>query len=365
MHDPLEERLARAYLAAVGRPELDLAVHPTDEMLGYLEQHETRPGRLATYLRTGREALAVVRGVLARTGRSEPGRMLDFACGCGRSTRWFSDAFGAGAITASDIDPVATAWVGERFGARPLVSATDPDAVELGGLYDLIWVGSLFSHLPPATFGRWLARLWDVLSPGGALLFSTHGPGVLAGVDAGEQGFGYAGASETERLGEDEYGTAVVTEETVRRVASEAGVPHLHRMARDIWDIQDVYVARRADAGELEGHANTPLVRGAIERAEVRDGAHVWVGGFAQVPAAAGPVREVRLVIDGTDTGPAQLGEPTEVPLRSPGGAPWLATPWYNEGDAAWLEPGAHALCALAVDAAGGEHCFDVTALER
>jgi SAM-dependent methyltransferase len=78
-------------------------------------------------------------------------------------------------ITACDIDPEAVRFLAQEFGARPLLSTDDFAHITFPAKYEVIWAGSLFTHLPAAQ-GRFLLDLLTAqLRPGGLLLFSTQG----------------------------------------------------------------------------------------------------------------------------------------------------------------------------------------------
>ncbi len=105
-----------------------------------------------------------------------------------------------------------------EFGVKSQVSANRPEDLSITGRYDFIFVLSLFSHLPDATFGPWLSALYNLLEPGGSLLFTTHGEAALNlhrehfGLNFDqEMGFGYRPESDQQDLAASEYGTAVVT----------------------------------------------------------------------------------------------------------------------------------------------------------
>ena len=101
----------------------------------------------------------------------------------------------------------AVAFVRDALGVQALLSAADPAQFEPGRRFDLIWVASLFSHLPEALFHAWLARLAALLTPRGVLAFSVRDLGHWSGA-APAQGFVYARESENADLDGDIYGTA-------------------------------------------------------------------------------------------------------------------------------------------------------------
>jgi hypothetical protein len=67
----------------------------------------------------------------------------------------------------------------EEFGAEPLVSSFDLAGLKFPRAYDLIWAGSLFTHLTPADGRAFLRVLAGALTLRGVLVFSTQGPSCL------------------------------------------------------------------------------------------------------------------------------------------------------------------------------------------
>ena len=105
--------------------------------------------------------------------------VMDFASGYGRLTRLLEQRLKPEQIWVSDIYADAMAWQAKAFGVNTVVSAPDPDAVTHAGTHDIVFVGSLFSHLPSGLFERWLERLHRMVAPGGVLAFSVHDMGFL------------------------------------------------------------------------------------------------------------------------------------------------------------------------------------------
>ena len=116
--------------------------------------------------------------------------------------------------------------------------------------YDLVFVLSLFSHLPRGSWGRWLSVLWDAVAPGGLLVFSTHGVEAArrAGVTLDGEGYFFAASSESNAIDAQEYGTTFTDEDFVRaRVAELAGEPaQTYLSAQWFWNHQDAWVLQRA-----------------------------------------------------------------------------------------------------------------------
>lgn len=143
-------------------------IAPDDEMFGGNEEH---------YFDVGESALRCIQRGLAAAGAS-PGsvrRILDLPCGHGRVLRFLRAAFPGAQLTACDLNREGVAFCARTFGAEPVVSETSPADVSLPGGYDLIWCGSLLTHLPLSACRDFLRLFRRALSARGVLVVTLHG----------------------------------------------------------------------------------------------------------------------------------------------------------------------------------------------
>lgn len=226
-------------------------IDPQDDVYRYFTGHGTWSSPLRDYLSDGWRTLSELMLLLEAVDRPllKMDRVLEFAAGHGRFTRHLVKALGAERVTVSDVVPGAVAFSQEAFGVRGFVSSAQPEAVQWPARYDLVFVLSLFSHLPRASWGRWLARLWDAVAPGGLLVFSTHGAEAVAraGVALDEAGFFFTASSESSAIDAQEYGTAFTSEAFVRaQVSALPQPPETVRLTPTwFWNHQDAWVLRR------------------------------------------------------------------------------------------------------------------------
>ncbi len=153
-------------------PGVNGRVHCGDTML-YDESEEA----IANYLRAGQSALDNIEKALAASGKSfsDVGACLDFGCGYGRVLRQLTERIEFGKITASDVVEEGVQFCASEFGARPLLSSWNVADLRLG-IYDLIWSGSVFTHLDVSSCETLFSKLGQALMPsGGVLVFSFHG----------------------------------------------------------------------------------------------------------------------------------------------------------------------------------------------
>lgn len=187
-------------------PGIPGRVHDNDLML-----FDDSRASVENYLRAGRSAVDIVEAALVEAGRSYEATTscLDFGCGHGRVLRLLCQRIPADRVTACDVDKEGVRFCAAEFGVQPLVSKWDIREIPLGS-YDLIWSGSVFTHLDVANCDILLERLGRSLLPGGLLVFSMHG----------EYSLGHL-----EHLYEQEYGHEA---ETIRREVGDEGISFRH-----------------------------------------------------------------------------------------------------------------------------------------
>lgn len=249
-----DERLAETLAAHCPDLEgdtLDTGIHADCQMLAHsLRAHGDANLAVSQYFAVALQQYQIVRQLIERLF-DQPGRIefLDFACGHGRLLRFLVHSLPPEHIHAAEILPDAVEWVGERYGVNVSRSASAPEDFEPGHCFDMIWVASLFSHLPDDLFGRWLERLGDLLTDQGALCFSVHDEAILPSeLTMPDSGLFYIKGSENADLDPAIYGTTYVTptyvEKTVRRHFGRD--VSLHRLPRLLAHEQDVYVLTRS-----------------------------------------------------------------------------------------------------------------------
>jgi SAM-dependent methyltransferase len=132
------------------------------------------------YLRMGRNGLDCIRLAMATAEKSAVESVLDMGCGYGRVLRWIRAEFPDARLGACDIDQAGVDFCAATFGAHPIYGQDDPADVEFDTPYDLIWSGSLFTHLPPHQWDGFLALFERALAPSGLAVFTTHGRRIAA-----------------------------------------------------------------------------------------------------------------------------------------------------------------------------------------
>ena len=131
-------------------------------------------GNADHYFGVGASALANIRRAVT-AGNVDVRHILDFGCGAGRVTRWLSAAFPEAKIDACDVRKQDVEFVASKWGARTWVSETEVETVSVPSAYDLIWVGSVFTHLPATKSIALFRKMTSWLNPDGVLILTTHG----------------------------------------------------------------------------------------------------------------------------------------------------------------------------------------------
>jgi SAM-dependent methyltransferase len=187
----------------------DLA--PADHMFG---------ANLPHYFGVGRSALNCIDLAARCAGRQKAfATILDFACGSGRVTRWLRAAFPDAAITVADVREDGVEFCKRAFAADGFLSSPDFGAIDHSGRYDLIWVGSLFTHISEEDTRILLDKLTSWLEPHGLLVATFQGRTTILNqlsrkarytspekfmklmADAHAKGFGYVDYDGQEGLG--------------------------------------------------------------------------------------------------------------------------------------------------------------------
>jgi len=141
-------------------------VSPRDHM------YKTDP---SAYMFIGQQALRAIRLALAAAAKVSVESFLDMASGHGRVLRFVKAEYPGARLAACDIDHEAVDFCARTFGATPIYGRAEPRELDARETFDLIWCGSLFTHLDRPLWERYLAYFESVLTVGGVLVVTTQG----------------------------------------------------------------------------------------------------------------------------------------------------------------------------------------------
>jgi SAM-dependent methyltransferase len=221
------------------------------------------PGKGRHYLSIGLTSLHCINAALDHA--PNPVRtILVFPSGHGRILRFLKVRFPRATICASDIKRETVEFCRREFHVAGIVSSDDFSKVSLPGPFDLIWSGSLLTHLNESQSKELLRLYYRNLAPGGLCVFTTQGSTPAAWLRSGaetynlteaarrkilsefdDRGYGYAhyevGPGYDGSAGPS-YGISLATRTRVVEMAAAAGDWTLSSFFERAWsDQQDVY----------------------------------------------------------------------------------------------------------------------------
>ncbi|MFN6273911.1 MAG: methyltransferase [Microcystis sp.] len=258
-----------------------------DEMYTYLLNlyHGNNGQAILEYLSTGQQSMNVIKQICewGFHGFQNISTFLDFASGYGRLTRFLVQELSPEKIWIADIYTNAVKFQEEQFGVHCITSVNSPTEFNVDMKYDCIFVGSLFSHLPPESFFEWLRKLYDLLSSNGILIFSVHDSAVSPdNLQIGEEGFLFLQHSESATLDKNEYGTMYVNEFFVgEAIKSVTGNSNFFRKPRGLWGFQDIYIVGKNSSNRFEDLNISSGSMGYLDRCYVTEEKELIFEGWA------------------------------------------------------------------------------------
>lgn len=211
-------------------------------------------GNARHYLECGASALDCILASLrcaAAPGSTAPSAaaILDFGGGAGRVMRWLGAAFPGASLSLCDLHPELLAFAQRAFGCETWLSSPDFERLQAPRQYNLIWVGSVFTHLPAPAAVRLLRKLTEWLAEGGVLVASFCGRYALSRQDSGSfryiddpawrrirDGCGGSGYGYADYPGQAGFGIAVASPAWLMREAARLGEVRIVAFSEKAWD---------------------------------------------------------------------------------------------------------------------------------
>ena len=228
---------------------VNCVIDPRDEIYRFFATHPLAANPIREYLADGWRTLSELMVVMESVDRAltRSRSVLEFASGFGRFTRHLARIL-PGRVTVSDLQPGSVEFARAQFGVQGFYSSADPSRLVIPGEYDVVFVLSMFTHLPPKRWTEWLRALYAAVAPGGVLVFSVHNEarGSELGISFDAEGAHFIASSESTALGADAYGTTFTTRPFVERQVATA-LPGRAVPYRELafWDGQDAVVVER------------------------------------------------------------------------------------------------------------------------
>lgn len=225
------------------------------------------------YFDLGRRALELIHFSSQLCDKPHYPEILDLPCGHGRVLRWLRAHYHYARITACDLERDGVDFCAQEFGAIPVYSQIDLRQVKFERPFDLIWVGSLLTHLPEQ---KWLHALDNLIrwtAECGVLVFSVQGrtvpsllvrgrrnvaenidkPALIA--EFARRGFAYQRYFES--TPEEDYGLAVTSPEWLMRVLQRYPDVIMRAYLEEAWGMQDIVILYKK-AGHFEPILGVP-----------------------------------------------------------------------------------------------------------
>ncbi len=213
------------------------------------------------YLQVGLSALKCVEAAIKQSNCNEVKYVLDMPCGYGRVLRFLQPFFPNAEFSACDLNMHAVDFCKREFGVEGIYSKADLTSLNLGKQFDLIWCGSLATHLSSMQTEALLEFFYRHLYVGGILIFSMHGKKMLANMQSGafkyaltekriekivseveEIGYGYANYKTTKN-----YGISAATYSWMKNALEKAGSWRNLYLQETAWDNHhDIYSVVKA-----------------------------------------------------------------------------------------------------------------------
>lgn len=108
-------------------------------------------------------------------GRDTPTRILDFGCGVGDASAVLANQFVGASVVGVDVAAPAVEAAQRRIGSDDIAFGT-LDMLEEAKPFDLCYVNGAFHHIPVDERAAVMARLYQVLRPGGTLAVFENSP---------------------------------------------------------------------------------------------------------------------------------------------------------------------------------------------
>lgn len=233
---------------------VDRTISPRDTMIV--------PGREEQYFDIGRRALEWVQFASILCDKPHFPQILDFGSSYARVLRWLRPQHHYAELTACDLEPEAVEFCARHWGARPVLSNRDPSRVAFDRKFDLIWCGSVLTHLDPKSWLATFDALVDATAECGVIILTLQGrffasalanrqPYIADDVDKAalladfrRDGFAYQPYFNRH---EHDYGIALTSPEWIGRLLQRRPNLILRSYVEEAWGMQDVLILYKTE----------------------------------------------------------------------------------------------------------------------
>ena len=240
-------------------PLIAYRVNPTSaeitpiNIIGPIAEHDSmlHGAHAAHYFTVGEEAIQLIQRL--RPGLPANAAILDLPCGYGRVLRHLQRRFPDAWLACCDIDREAVDFCSANFGATGFYSNEECE-LHFDRQFDLVWCGSLITHFSRDKTQKILDEMCKLLTPGGALIATTHGDSVGDKIKTSGKGrskmvkewqaSGYGYADYPEQSG---YGMSVISRDWVEKFFANHPSADLSEYIELGWDNHhDVFAVKHS-----------------------------------------------------------------------------------------------------------------------
>ena len=224
-----------------------------DFILWFLLDHagfaQNKAGAIDYYFSNGRRSAERLNSIIGEHLARPSPSILEFASGYGCVTRHLPALMPTSSIVACDIHDEAVSFIDDEIGVDAISSVSVPEDFDAKEKFDVVFALSFFTHMPDATWQRWLNTLGRCLKPGGLLVFTANGhkavPNFPKGTEVDEDGYFFLEHSEQSDLSPKEYGSTIALFPYIHRQLQKTRFLDLVKFEEAFWyETQDVYVLR-------------------------------------------------------------------------------------------------------------------------
>jgi SAM-dependent methyltransferase len=228
-------------------------ISPDDDMFLGNREH---------YFHVGESAIECIMSAIFSTGKDpkEIKNILDLPCGYGRVLRYLKATFPEASLTACDIGNNAVDFCTQTMGSFPVYSRKEIKQVFIDRNFDLIWVGSLFTHLDLIRWDDFIEFFSSKLNPDGLLVISFHGPSIVQNIINGTNTYGLSPNQLISLLGQyilkqyafvnyqniDDYGISISSPVTITSIFEKFSELSVISLTEKAWDDhQDILICQK------------------------------------------------------------------------------------------------------------------------
>lgn len=234
-------------------PNTSLEIHKNDIMFLFSLHHHygNWEEALDEYFTTGHE-MAQALATKANEHSQDIQSVLDFGSGYGRVSRFFPSVFTQAKVWVSEVKQQSLDFQREQFSFNTIDHTEDPSSFNNSKKFDLIFAGSVFTHLPENRFIEWLKILISSLSENGILIFSCHNLLDLQGPSKGR--FAFIEHSEDQVMSEigdrikdaNQYGSSYISHDYLAELIKQQNGKTQEVIRLGFGGTQDLCVVKKA-----------------------------------------------------------------------------------------------------------------------